>query len=142
MLLVKEFIEGEGTLALGWVCHECLRALAVNSMPKLALTNDLWIRKVPHKLAILTFPKQLLISCLFPQCYVFKLYPKDSYMNLDHLQQGMMGNVLLYNMNMDAVALMLEGQLLPQPVVSLASMITMTYVGMKKLPKSWLKSTF
>ncbi|KAG2122381.1 hypothetical protein BD769DRAFT_1475024 [Suillus cothurnatus] len=37
---------------------------------------------------------------------------------------------------------MLEGQLLPQPVVSLASVIAVTYVGTKKLPKSWLKSTF
>jgi len=111
-------------------------------MPKLALVNNLWIGKVPHELAILTLPEQLLISCYFPRCYVFKLYPKDGHANPDHLQRGLMGNVSLYDMNMDAVARMLEGQLLPQPVMSLASVIAVTYVGMKKLPKTWLKSTF
>ncbi|KAH7930556.1 hypothetical protein BV22DRAFT_1000478 [Leucogyrophana mollusca] len=60
----------------------------------------------------------------------------------DHLQRGILGNVSLYNMNMDAVARMLEGQLLPQPAAVLASVLAITYVGTKKLPKTWLKSTF
>jgi hypothetical protein len=54
----------------------------------------------------------------------------------------MTGNVSLYNMNTDAVVMMLEGQLLPHPAVLLASVIAVTYVGTKKLPKTWLKSTF
>ncbi|KAH7926341.1 hypothetical protein BV22DRAFT_1009279 [Leucogyrophana mollusca] len=71
------------------------------------------------------------------------LYPKDNHAaHPDHLQRGIVGNVSLYDMNTDAVACMLEGQLLPQPVVTLASVLAVTYVGTKKLPKTWLKSTF
>lgn len=143
MLLAKHGIEGDGASAVAWVCNECSRALTNNSMPKHALANNLWIGDVPHELAILTLPEQLLVSRYFPRCYVFKLYPKDHHAsNPNHLQRGMTGNVSLYNMNTDAVVMMLEGQLLPHPAVSLASVIAVTYVGTKKLPKTWLKSTF
>jgi hypothetical protein len=143
MLLVKHGIEGEGASASAWVCSECLRALINDSMPKLALANNLWIGNVPHELAMLTLPEQLLVSRYFPRCYVFKLYPKDHHTsNPDHLQRGMTGNVSLYNMNTDAIITMLEGQLLPHRAVSLASVIAVTYIGTKKLPKTWLKSTF
>ncbi|KAG2339460.1 hypothetical protein BDR05DRAFT_1003412 [Suillus weaverae] len=143
MLLAKHGIKGVGASAVAWVCNECSWALTNNLMPKLALANNLWIGDVPHELAILTLPEQLLVSCYFPRCYVFKLYPKDYHAsNPNHLQRGMTGNVSLYNMNTDAVVMMLEGQLLPHPAVSLASVIAVTYVGTKKLPKTWLKSTF
>ena len=49
---------------------------------------------------------------------------------------------MLYNMNTDAIVAMLEGQLMPQPAMQLASVLAITYIGSKKLPKSWLKSTF
>ncbi|KAG0695958.1 hypothetical protein DFH29DRAFT_813633, partial [Suillus ampliporus] len=125
------------------VCNKCSWALTNNSMPKLALANNLWIRIVPHKLVILTLPEQLLISCYFPWCYVFKLYPKGHRApNPDYLPQGMTGNDSLYNMNTDMVVKMLDGQLLPHLAMSLASVITVTYVGTKKLPKTRLKSTF
>lgn len=45
-------------------------------------------------------------------------------------------------MNTDAIVAMLKGQLMPQPAVQLALVIAITYVGKKKLPKLWLKSTF
>ncbi|KAG2028931.1 hypothetical protein BDR03DRAFT_936910 [Suillus americanus] len=143
MLLAKHGIKGAGASAVAWVCNECSQALTNNLMLKLALANNLWIGDVPHELAILTLPEQLLVSHYFPRCYIFKLYPKDHHAsNPNHLQRGMMGNVSLYNMNTDAVVMILEGQLLPHPAVSLASVIAVTYVGTKKLPKTWLKSTF
>ncbi|KAG9310598.1 hypothetical protein JVU11DRAFT_9161 [Chiua virens] len=37
---------------------------------------------------------------------------------------------------------MLEGQLMPQLPVSLASVLAITYIGSRKLPKDWLKATF
>ncbi|KAF9238950.1 hypothetical protein BU15DRAFT_88188 [Melanogaster broomeanus] len=71
------------------------------------------------------------------------LYPRDGHVsNPEHLQHGMAGNVTLYNMNTEAIIEMLEGQLLPQPAAQLASVLAITYIGSKKLPKSWLKSTF
>ncbi|KAG9318983.1 hypothetical protein JVU11DRAFT_1099 [Chiua virens] len=54
----------------------------------------------------------------------------------------MVGNVTLYNMNTNAICDMLEGQLLPQPAIQLASVLAIMYIGSKKLPKLWLKSTF
>ncbi|KAG1727657.1 uncharacterized protein EDB91DRAFT_1086323 [Suillus paluster] len=93
-------------------------------MPRFALANNMWIGPIPHELAVLTLPEELLISRHFPQCYIFKLYPKDTHgADPSHLQQGMAGNVTLYNMNTDDVAKMIEGQFLPQPVTSLASVL-------------------
>ncbi|KIM64606.1 hypothetical protein SCLCIDRAFT_114565, partial [Scleroderma citrinum Foug A] len=125
------------------LCHNCLHALQCNSLPKLALSNHMWIGKIPPELEMLTLPEQLLIARYYPRCYIFKLFPKGecSY-NPNHLQHGMAGNVSLYNMNTDAVVVMLEGQMLPQCPSKLASVIAVTYIGTKKLPKSWLKSTF
>ncbi|KAF8119738.1 hypothetical protein EV363DRAFT_1147865, partial [Boletus edulis] len=125
------------------VCDACVRALSSDQLPKLCLANNLWIGQVPHELAILTLPEQLLVSRHYPRCYVVKLYPRNGHVsNPEHLQRGMMGNVTLYNMNTDKVVEMLEGQLLPQPAIQLSSVLAVTYIGSKKLPKTWLKSTF
>jgi hypothetical protein len=37
---------------------------------------------------------------------------------------------------------MLKGQFMPSPVVTLASIIAITFVGSKKLPMGWLKKMF
>ena len=115
-------------------------------MPKFTLANDLWIGCVPHKLSILTLPKQLCIdiSSLSPLLYcIIKLYPCNGHVsNPNHLQHSMVENVMLYNVNMDAICDMLEGQLLLQPAMQLASVLAITHIGSKKLLKSWLKSTF
>ncbi|KAG2756201.1 hypothetical protein P692DRAFT_20716140, partial [Suillus brevipes Sb2] len=55
---------------------------------------------------------------------------------------GMTGNVLLYNMNMDAVIVMSNRQLLFKLVVLLAFVSVVTCVGMKKLLNLWLKFIF
>ncbi|KAG1844540.1 hypothetical protein DFJ58DRAFT_844032 [Suillus subalutaceus] len=53
--------------------------------------------------------------------------------NPSHLQWGMVGNVTLYDMNTDEVAKMVKGQFLPQPVTSLASVLTMMRLEMNLL---------
>jgi len=112
-------------------------------LPKHALANNLWLGKVPHELSMLTLPEQLLISRHFPRCYVVKLYPWEGWaFNPKHLQQGIKGNVSLYNMNTNAIVEMLEGQLLPHPAMQLASVLVVTLVGSNKLPKKWLKTIF
>ena len=110
------------------------------AVSKLALVNNLWLGDVPLELSMLTLLEQMLVSQHFPQCYVVKLYPWDGCgFNPRHLQQGLLGNVTLYNMNMDAIIDMLKGQLLPHPAIQLVSVLAVTFVGSKKLPKSWLK---
>lgn len=54
----------------------------------------------------------------------------------------MKGNVGLYELNTKEIVKMLEGQLMPNPASTLASMLAITYVGSLTLPKDWLKSTF
>ncbi|KAG1792365.1 uncharacterized protein HD556DRAFT_1444624 [Suillus plorans] len=143
LLLLEGHVKGEAPDTTGWICSECCRSLEADTMPKFALANNMWIGPIPHELVVLTLPKELLLSRHFPRCYIFKLYPKDSrHINPSHLQQGMAGNVTLYDMNTNDVMKMVEGQFLPQPVASLASVLAITYVGTRNLPKDWLKSTF
>ena len=54
----------------------------------------------------------------------------------------MRGNVSTYDLNVNAVTEMLEGKLMPRPLAILSSLISVTYIGVGKLPKSWLRSTF
>ena len=61
---------------------------------------------------------------------------------LSNLQQAMRGNVSTYQMNMDAIASMIEGKMMPRPPSILASLITITFVAAGKIPKSWLHTTF
>ena len=58
------------------VCMECLRSLNLDKIPTFTLANRMWIGQIPHKLAYLTLPEQLLIAKYFPAAYIIKLYPK------------------------------------------------------------------
>ena len=53
----------------------------------------------------------------------------------------MKGNVSLYELNMKDVMWMLEGQVIPNPVALLMSVLVITFIGSMSLPKDWLKST-
>ena len=128
------------------VCGSCRTELGKDRVlpPKFSLANDLWIGQVPWELKKLTFPEQLLIAHLYPRVFVFKLYPKS--IGYAHsaatLQRGMRGNVSTYDLNVNAVTAMLGGKLMPRPLTILSSLISVTYIGVGKLPKSWLQSTF
>jgi hypothetical protein len=144
LLLAIPHIVGNDKKATGWVCHDCHRALKKGCQPRLSLANNMWIGESPHALTVLTIPEQLLIARHFPRFYVFKLYPKSTpqHSRPDHLQRGMCGNVSLYDLGTQAVANMLTGHLPPQSGCVLASVMAITFVGTKKLPKDWMKSTF
>ena len=128
------------------VCGLCRTELGKerNLPPKFSLANNLWIGRVPWELKKLTFPEQLLIAHLYPRVFVFKLYPKPtSYVpGPATLQRGMRGTVSTYDLNVDAVTSMLDGKLMPRPLTILSSLISVTYIGIGKLPKNWLRSTF
>jgi hypothetical protein len=126
-----------------WICLECENMLVKKKLPPLALANDLWIGQVPVELSALTIPEQLMIARHYPRCYVFKLYPREAtHMGVDQMQRGMKGNVSLYDVNTKEVVKMLEGQKMPNPTSTLASVVVVTVIGSKKLPKDWLKATF
>jgi hypothetical protein len=128
------------------VCHTCLRDLqsSKNKLPRLSLANNLWICRIPWQLDILTFAEQLLIAHVYARVYTFKLFPKKvgGHRGQANLQRGMWGNVSSYELNMDSVASMLEGNLMPRPPEILASIITITFIGVGNLPKRSLWNTF
>jgi len=139
--VLKSHIEVNGQ---GWVCQECARSLRGGKLPKYALNNNMWLGDPPLALRKLTFAENLLIAQHHACCYVFKLYPKDV-LHGHHpaqLQRAMAGNVTLYEVNTTQVASMLEGALLPQGVVTLSSILAITFIGTRRLPSDWLSRTF
>lgn len=127
-----------------WMCFDCLRALERRTLPKFSLANNLWIGDVPSVLSALTIPEQLLIARHYPRCYVFKLFPRDydAHIPPDQLFTAMAGNASLFEMNTQEVVEMVIGQRMPSAVVTLASVIAITFVGSARLPINWLKKTF
>ena len=143
MLLEHKSITGSGDDAVGWVCKECFSSLSKHLLPRLSLANNLWVGKIPHILMMLTLPEELLVARYYPRCYIIKLYLKNGdRANPAHLQSAIAGNVSLYGMDTQNIVNMLEGQIMPQSVSILASVLAITFIGSKKLPKDWLKSTF
>jgi hypothetical protein len=103
----------------------------------------MWIGNVPFALEILTIPEQLLIAMHYPRCFVFKLFPKGGHTgDPDALQRGMAGNVTTYELNTAQVVEMLQGNMMPRRPQILASVVAVAFIGLGKVPKNWLKSTF
>jgi len=144
MLIVEANLKIDEDTVRAWICDECHHFLLEQKKTTLLLANTMWISNVPHILDILMSLEQLLIACHFPQCYIFKLYPKNNDQTLpsEFLQHGMAGNVTLFEHNTKVLVNMLEGQLMPVACTTIASILAIIFVGTKKLPKKWLKSTF
>jgi hypothetical protein len=127
------------------VCAQCWNGLSehMESPPQYSLANNLWIGRIPWELSILTLPEQLLIALLYPRVFVFKLHPicKGRF-DSSQLQRGMRGTVSTYDLDMEGISAMISGDLMPRPLEVLASVISVTYVGLGELPKNWLLNTF
>ena len=144
MLLAQEGVIRQEGKSIARICLGCLNDLkkVTTLPPKFSLANNLWIGAVPVELSSLTFPEQLLIAHLYPRVYVFKLFPKSGGGSAGGLQRGMRGNVSTYELNVDAMAEMVEGKLMPRPPAVLSSLIAITYIGAGRIPKDWIHSTF
>lgn len=143
MLLVKDKLIETPDGTAGMFCDDCLRCLRKKHRPPLALSNNMWIGDVPEVISCLTIPEQMLIALHYPRCFIFKLFPKNgSGGDPDTLQRGIVGNVTTYALNTGDVVKMLEGNLLPRAPELLASVIAVSFIGLGKLPKKWLKGTF
>lgn len=144
MLLQPEGLVHHNGRSFANVCDECLRDLKKQTPlpPRFSLANNLWVGAVPAELSSLTFPEQLLIAHLYPRVYVFKLFPKSGGGATAGLQRGMRGNVSTYELNVHSMTEMVEGKLMPRPLAVLPSLIAITYIGVGRIPKNWLHSTF
>lgn len=143
-LLEPMGVEGEGKDICVRVCKQCIEELGKDGdrPPPLSLANNMWIGRIPWQLQVLTFPEQLLIALIYPRVYVFKLFPKKMGGRREALQRAMRGNISSYELSADGIASMLEGRLMPRPPAILASVISVTFIGLEELPKNWLRTTF
>lgn len=156
-LFEKMLLEPAGVYTMGnktfvKICRSCWKELNKPSCsdvgsdskpPKFSLANNLWIGKIPWCLQILTFPEQLLLAQLYPRVYVFKLFPKGGgRREAATLQRGMRGTVSTYDLDVQGIASMLTGNLLPRPLSILASLISITFIGLGDLEKKWIRTMF
>lgn len=147
-LLEPAGVKDEDGIVMISTCRACREHLQRNTTapPKLSLANHLWIGRIPWQLQTLTIPEQLLIAHLYPRVYVFKLYPKGATWSpgSDTLQRAMRGTVSTYDLSLDDATRMLEGQLLPQKPSVLASVISVTFIGVSTTSqwKRWMRTTF
>src|SRR5260370_29230146 len=103
----------------------------------------MWIRDVPDTLSILTMLEQLLISPIYPHCFMFKLHPKGGPRHDPPcIQLGLKGNITSFPMNTDEILNMLEGCKMPCPLCILSSVVSVTYIGVGTMPQHMLKSIF
>ena len=124
-------------------CHKSLSKETPNTPPPLSLANNKWIGRIPVEISDLTFPEQLLIAHLYPRVYVFKLFPKNAGgIDPSKLQRAMGGTVTTFELDMSGIVSMLEGNLMPRSPALLASLISVTFIGLGRLPKSWLCQFF
>ena len=137
-LLKPRGVRNEGSDSLVMACKDCISSLnkPKDVPPEYSLTNNMWIGNIPWELWCLTFPEQLLVALIYPCVYVFKLFPKKYERGRDAstLQWGMWGNVSSYELNMDAISSMVHRNLMPRPPVVLASIISVTFIGLGELP--------
>jgi hypothetical protein len=127
------------------ICAHCLRELekSCSLPPSHSLANNLWIGRIPWELANLTQPEHMLIALLYPRVFVYKLYNKSWYEpDQTNLQRGMRGTVSMYEMNIDSISSMLQGDLMPRPLEILSSIIVITFIGRGKLSLSRLRTLF
>ena len=128
------------------ICRDCLKELRKDTdlAPPRSLANNLWVGKIPWQLSSLTLPEHILVAHASPRVYVYKLYPKSLNRHMDDTtyQQGMRGNVSTHALNVNAMADMVCGRMMPRPPSTLLSTISITIIGHGKLPKSYLRSLF
>ena len=145
-LLQPEAVAVDGQHTIISICQACLDELHKpgDKPPRYSLANNLWIGRIPWQLQLLTFPEQLLIAHLYPRVFVFKLFPKrqGGVRQASGLQNAIRGNVSTYDMSMDGITGMIQGNLMPRWPTILASLITVTFIGLGDLPKAWIHSTF
>ncbi|KAF7288210.1 ATP-dependent DNA helicase [Mycena chlorophos] len=105
----------------------------------------MWIGDVPFQLSILNLPERILIGIYFPAAFIVKLYPKKGHTggwDKEAINSGLRGNVSSYNLNTDAIADMVAGNLMPRPLGLLAAVIAVTFVGARNIPLHILPDIF
>lgn len=131
--------------AVTYACSDCMSNLRKNQRPRLALSNAMWIGRVPMQLEILTLPERMLIALYFPAVYVVKLFPKGRSQytwDQETVNSGMRGNVSTYRLHREDIANLVTGRTMPPLPAILSATIGVTFVGAKNLPLRILPDMF
>ncbi|QRV95124.1 Helitron helicase-like domain at N-terminus [Ceratobasidium sp. AG-Ba] len=118
-------------------CQDCRNDLQEETdvPPRLSLANNLWIGRVPWQLECLTIVEHLLIARVYPRVFIVKLFPRGGScrgLRDNQLQSALRGNVTSFELNSDAIADMISGNLMPQRPAILASVLSVTFIGRGK----------
>ena len=131
------------------ICEECSVDLKAEPRegqaelpPKYSLANNLWYGELPDELDNLTLPERLLIGLAYPRAYVVKLYPKSGRYKSESHNISLSGNVTAFDLNIARIADMIEGNIMPRKPKILASLVSLTFVGVQRITKEALKKTF
>ncbi|KAI9069330.1 hypothetical protein FKP32DRAFT_1559926 [Trametes sanguinea] len=120
------------------VCAVCARSVLVAEVG----VSRLRLRDIPHRERLIPQRSHaahtLFLGMLLEPAGVMNVRTADD----STFQRGMRGTVSSYELNTRDMASMINGDLMPRPPSVLASVLSITFVGVGRLPKTWLRSTF
>ena len=114
------------------ICKECHRALVVDELPACTLANDLWMGNAPAQFADMTIPEQLLCSIARIRVHMFKLRSIGG-----EAQRAYRGNCIAFPQEVPCFDF-----LLPCPVVTLAEMLKVVFVGIQRTSREKMVKIF
>lgn len=138
MLLQLRGVKETNNRTFVTICAVCERDLKAAKIPKLALSNGMWVGDIPMELAVLTLPEKILIAKCFPAAYIIKLFPKQKGAKrwaTTGLNSGIKGNVSTYRLNVDDIASLVDPIIMPPPPQILAATVGVTIIGPQNLPE-------
>jgi hypothetical protein len=134
---------GDGLPRGGHICDTCWKHIQDRRKPPISLANDMWIGDPPTELADLSVAEQMLIARAHPRTLIFKMLPRSGKRgSAATLQRGMRGHVTSYETDLDSIAHLVEGDIMPRPLAILPSLVAVCFIGRGKLPQHWLRQMF
>ena len=135
--------DADGTTYIA-MCNECRRELIRSRQNRchILLQTTYGLDVYLGSWRGFTLPEQQLIALLYPRVFVFKLSAKSGYQKNATLQRGMRATVSTYELDVEGVASMVQGNLMPRPVSILSSIISVTFIGRGKLTMQNLRKLF
>jgi hypothetical protein len=107
------------------ICKSCHNCLFNNKMPKLALTNGLWIGITPNSLPKLMIVEEALIACYHCRTILIKLRFSNKGRKIG--QHALKGNVVNFSQDPESVIKLLD--ILPLSLESLSNIVIVHFVG-------------
>ena len=124
LILDKDgFVKSTADSDLLLICHKCYKSLKLKWMPKFALANRLYCRRLPDCLQDLTWIEEMVCAKYWNTAHVTRLYQSDNPANprLFH------GNMCAHEMNIVSTA-----SVLPHTPSDINDLLSVIFIGPEK----------